>query len=525
MVRISLVIYFLLTALILKAQNRYVVFFTDKDNSPYSISQPQEFLSAKAIDRRVKQNIAITEQDLPVNQTYVDQVKNLGAEVYFKSKWFNAVLVQTTSDVILDIENLSFVSNAELVANNSRLKEGSRISFTEDGEGVEAVANGFQNSLLGVDILHEDGLYGEGITIAFMDSGFTGVNTQSAFNGMLIDMELNLVENDNNIYQYQDHGTRVLSTVAAQIADEYQGVAPNANFLLFVTEDLPTEYRIEEYNFLFAAEMADSAGVDIINTSLGYNNFFTVSSMDYTYEEMDGATTVITRASELAFERGILVVTSVGNEGRNGDWPYLTAPADGPNVLSVGSIREDGSKSDFSSIGPNANGQTKPEVMALGSGATVVNSSGNVVGASGTSFSSPQIAGYAALLWQQYPDLTNKELFDLILSSANRFQSPDNEYGYGVPSYKKLITSVDEGLERLSIFPNPFNENVTISTNEHIQMIFVYDQMGRLIMSNKFNSLDTEASIDTSEWHSGLYIFNIVLSNNQQEKLKLLKVR
>ncbi|MEQ8928161.1 MAG: S8/S53 family peptidase, partial [Fulvivirga sp.] len=491
---------------------------------PYSISQPEEFLSAKAIARRTNQNIAITVQDLPVNASYITELKNLGAEVYYKSKWMNAVLVQTTDAIISDIENLSFVSGSELVANNTRLKQGSRISFTEDDEGTEAAENGFQNNLLGIDQLHEDGLYGEGILMAFMDSGFTGVDTQSAFSGMQIAMALNLVENDDNIYQYQEHGTRVLSTVAAHIPDEFQGVAPNATYFLFVTEDLPTEYRIEEYNFLFAAEMADSAGVDIINTSLGYNNFFTLSSMDYLYEEMDGATTVITRAAELAFERGILVVTSVGNEGNNPDWLYLTAPADGPNVLSVGSIRQDGIKSGFSSIGPNAAGQTKPEVMALGSGAVVVNSSGTVTSASGTSFSSPQIAGYAALLWQQYPDLTNKELFDLIISSGNRFKSPNNEYGYGVPNYNKLITSTENDLLETTIFPNPFNDMVTIASLDQAGLITVFDQMGRLVYTGKSSNHNNELMINTEMWQPGLYIFKVIYSNNRQEKLKLVKV-
>jgi serine protease AprX len=502
------------------AQNRYVVHFTDRINTPYSIDQPQQFLSAKAIVRRTKQGIAVIEEDLPVNPDYLIAIKNTGAEVFFKSKWFNAVLVQADDNAVQMIQNLSFVSKVEYVAPNIRLKPNSRISDTEKTfgtKGTEVLETAFQNNLLGVDILHDAGYEGEGITIAFMDAGFNGVNTalafQHIFQGNKLLMKYNLVENDTNVYQYDVHGTEVFGTVAGLVQDQYYGIASKAEYMLFVTEDVQTEYRIEEYNFLFAAELADSAGADVINTSLGYNTFDD-PSMDYTYQQMDGVTTIITQAAELAFSKGMVVVTSTGNSGNSSTWPYLTAPADGVNVLSVGATDQNNMRASFSSIGPTSDGRLKPELMAFGSSPALLNQNGDIISASGTSFSSPQIAGLVALLWQSQPDLTNKELFDFVISLGNRFNYPDNQYGYGIPSYSKFITKTDPSLEILiKVLPNPFSENIRLRgiNSEMTFTVQIIDVMGKKLFNQEYsNSYRPELNISTSHLLSGTYILRII---------------
>ncbi|HNP17096.1 MAG TPA: S8 family serine peptidase [Fulvivirga sp.] len=524
---------FLLVAVTAMAQNRYVVHFTDKENSPYNVNQPEEFLSTKSISRRINQSIPVVVEDLPVNPDYLAAVKATGAKVFFRSKWLNAVLIEADNTELTAIQGLSFVSNVELVAPNSRLK--SRSSSDNDGKvsknnRTEELETAFQNNLLGVDLLHADGYQGQGVSIAFMDAGYKGVNTAAAFlhlfaNDKLL-MKYNLVENDTNVYQYDVHGTQVFGTVAGQIQNQYEGIATEADFMLFVTEDVPTEYRIEEYNFLFAAEMADSAGVDIINTSLGYNTF-SDPSMNYTYEQMDGVTTIITQAAELAFSKGILVVTSVGNNGKSDTWPYLTAPADGKNVLSVGATDQSNLRANFSSIGPTSDGRIKPELMALGVSPALLNQNGDVIHSSnGTSFSSPQIAGLAALLWQSQPTLSNKELFDLMLSLGNRSENPDNNYGYGIPNYGKYITSVDETSKSIKPFPNPFSDYISLSGMAGSQFIQVdlIDANGKTILKQSFeNMINDELTVDTRHFPSGIYILQLNGAKRQNLIQRMVK--
>ena len=526
--RVIIILFYLGCNVISFAQNRYVVHLKDKNNSPYSISNPSEYLSQRAIDRRSKYSIPITEEDFPVNPDYIQELKINGADVFYNSRWFNAVLIQADETLIPTIEALSIVDHVELVSQGPRLTHG-RIEYQEGEEGTEAYENAVQNDLLGVYSMHEQDLRGEGMLLAFLDGGFLGVDNQEAFshlftNGQIVD-QYNYLDNDDNVYQYDSHGTKVFSTVSAFQDGVYQGVATNAEFLLYVTEEVRntsnsySETRIEEYNMLFAVERADSAGADVISTSLGYSTFddpFT----SYTYQDMDGSTAIVTQAFETAFAKGIFMVTSAGNEG-GGSWQFITAPADGPHVMSVGSVSSDGTRASSSSIGPNANGVIKPDVMAMGGSTSLISDSGLTTG-SGTSYSAPQIAGLAALLWQKQPNLTNQELFDLILSLGNNYSNPNNEYGYGIPSAARLITGTFEDDAQIIAYPNPFNDIIKIENVTSTEEIELWNLLGEKVHLNTNLVENGSLILSTSNLPSGIYILKITDSQADQI-IKLIK--
>ncbi|MCG8450460.1 MAG: S8 family serine peptidase, partial [Pirellulales bacterium] len=299
-----------------------------------------------------------------------------------------------------------------------------------------------------------------------------------------------LVFNSGNPYQYSGHGTAVLSTMAAQHG-AFNGTAYKSDYFLYVTEDVQSEYRIEEYNWAIAAEHADSSGVDIIHSSVGYNTF-NDGGMNYTYNDLDGKTAIVTRAADLAFSKGMFVVTSAGNEGNNSNWPYVTMPADAKNILSVGSVTSTYSKSSFSSVGPTVDGRVKPDVVALGSETAIVNSSGDLTFGNGTSYSAPLVAGLAAGVWQANPDWSNFELLNAIKGTASRSLDPDTTFGYGIPNYNdavigRLLSISDIISDKIKVYPNPFRDNkiyIDITDNKDVLplSILVYDTQGSVLV-------------------------------------------
>ncbi|HYG38173.1 MAG TPA: S8 family serine peptidase [Cytophagales bacterium] len=450
---------------------RYFIYLEDKNGSEYSLERPHDFLTEKAIQRRLKQNIAVTERDLPVSTNYIDQIKSEGGKVVFKSRWLNGVLVEASEEVYAKIKALPFVKEDQdlsfkrkRVASKGKSSLKSYKSFEED-YGTSLL----QNQMLGIDAMHEDGYYGEGITIAVLDAGFYKANEFSLFdslfkNGRVV-ATYDFVNREKEVFEDDSHGMQVLSVMSGYTSGGLIGGAYKSDYVLLKTEEVGTETREEEIFWLAGAEFADSLGADILTSSLGYNTFDNPDD-NYTYADLDGNTALITKAADHAASVGMLVVVSVGNEG-NDSWGTLTLPADGDSVLAVGAVNDKGEYATFSSRGNTADNRIKPEVVALGVGTVVGNSFGGISKNNGTSFSSPLIAALAAGLWEAFPDLTNMELMELIKKSGNNAQSPDSLFGYGIPNYlaaKKLqINGIEDIVKgETLVFPNPLDESFLI---------------------------------------------------------------
>ncbi|NJL11559.1 MAG: S8 family serine peptidase [Microscillaceae bacterium] len=361
---------------------RYFVSFKDKTGTAYSLNKPEDFLSPRAIERRQRYQIPVLERDLPVSATYLKALQSQGATVWYASKWMNGALIEADSLTLLKVQALDFVKPEALLvypkASQPLKNVGIRPSpkplarfnplLIEKAEDYGKARN--QTEMIGADEMHKAGYRGQGMLIAVFDAGFLNADKLSFFQHLFKHGQIlgtyDFVEGDEGVYETGDHGTKVLSTIAAYKKGEMIGTAPEAFFFLFRTEDTRTEYRVEEVNWLIAAEKADSAGVDVINSSLGYTTFDD-AKMDYSYQTLNGKTSFITLAAELAAQTGMLVVNSAGNEG-SGDWRYVGTPADAPSILSVGAVDSQGGYAYFSSVGPTADGRIKPNVSARGSG-------------------------------------------------------------------------------------------------------------------------------------------------------------
>lgn len=460
------------------APERYWIQFTDKDNTPYSVSSPEAFLSARAIARRQRQHIAIVESDLPVDPDYIAQVQAAGAELLNVSKWMNGIVVRITSDAVLQqVLALPFVAATEPVGKQlesaSEWKKG-EVSVNAKSLATLPTDEDYGTAFNQIDMLrgvalHRQGLMGQGMCVAVLDAGFSGVDQLAVFDSLRLNNRIvatrDFVDGDQHVYGHHTHGMAVLSTMAAYMPGTMIGTAPKASYMLLRTEDAGSEFPIEEYNWVAGAEFADSAGADIFNTSLGYNTFDD-PAYDHVYADLDGHTTVAARGSNMAASKGILVVTSAGNEG-NSSWKFISTPADADSALAIGAVTADEQYATFSSIGPGAAGQIKPNVCAQGHQAVVATSSGGFSPGNGTSFAGPIMAGMAACLWQGFPDSSNMAVFDAIQRSAHLFNAPTDEMGHGIPDFMQarlLLTghvpvNVNKD-EFVTMFPSPFTDRL-----------------------------------------------------------------
>jgi subtilisin family serine protease len=509
--------------------NRYVVSFTSKQGTAFSIERPHEFLSAKAMARRQRNGVALTDADLPVAHTFVENLRAAGAEVIFTSRWFNAALIQATPAQLPAIQSLPFVARVQLAAPGPRPQAGRTREVSKTKErfkeaAAAAPATRTQLQMLGLTTMIEEGYDGRGVDVAVFDSGFEGVSSLVFFRHLFqenrVKDQFDFVTRSADVFQLDDHGTEVLSIMAGMSAGSFMGGSPAAGFYLYLTEDIASEYRVEEWNWLFAAERADSAGVDMIVASLGYSTFDD-ASMNYSPSDLNGTTAVVSRAATEAANRGILVVVSAGNSGNDPRWRLVTPPADAMNVLAIGSVNANGVRSTFSSLGPTADGRIKPDLVALGSGTSLVRGSGAVSTGSGTSYAAPLVASLAAGAMQRFPDLSVAALTEAMLASATQGSSPDNQMGFGVPGYEEMVDflrtkDIDDPIE---IYPNPAENFVSVRIRHGLDeniTITMTDTAGRIHLQHTVRIAGAfhPIEVDISHLAQGLYLFKVERAND-----------
>ncbi len=438
-------------AIAAKAQKHtyiYFVAFKDKNNSTFSIKKPQEFLSEKALQRRAKYQIKIDESDLPVNQNYINTICNKRVKFKSASKWLNGILIEITdTDVIREIAKREFVAATVQVAYYDFLKKPGN-EVTEEvptysnpvpsGDIQNIYGEGFdQIKMLQGIMLHQMNYNGEGVTIGVLDAGFLNANKLPWFARLRQNNQIvvckDFVDNDSYVFDGNPHGLEVLSCMATGDTGTFIGTAPRAKYLLLRSEDAETEQLVEEINWAVAAEYADSAGVDLITSSLGYN-LFDDTKTSHTYAHIDGNTAYVTRAAEMAFSKGIVVVCSAGNEGGN-PWRHIGFPADAKHAITVGAVDKNRHIAYFSSQGPTIDGHIKPDVSALGVSATVESPFDDINHSDGTSFSAPITAGMVACLMQAHPQSTPQQIADAVRESGDRAEIADTIYGMGIPDF------------------------------------------------------------------------------------------
>ena len=422
---------------------KYRISLKDKAATEYSLKKPEKYLSAKAIERRRKQNLPIDSTDLPVCRKYIDEIRKQGVKIVVTGKWDNFVTVSCNDTTLIDrIAALPFVLSTEKVwispgagkpsmatERDSVLNQPTIHSDSIYGRAITQIqmSNG--------DKLHEAGFKGQGMTIAVIDAGFHNVDKITAMQNIRILGTKDFVNQQADIFAESSHGMSVLSCIGMNRPDIMTGTAPEASFWLLRSEDEYSEHLVEQDYWSAAVEFADSVGVDVINTSLGYYSFDD-KSKNYKYRDLDGRHALMSRQASHIADKGMILVCSAGNSGA-GSWKKITPPGDADNVLTVGAIDKRAVLATFSSVGNTADHRVKPDVVAVGVGSDVIRTDGNQGRANGTSFSSPIMCGMVTCLWQACPTLTAKEVIELVRRSGDRAVFPDNIYGYGVPDMWK----------------------------------------------------------------------------------------
>lgn len=420
------------------------VYLKDKGLSEYSIDNPDAFLSQEAIDRRWREGKFVDESDLPIASTYIDSLVSTGGEPIVQSRWLSTVVIASKDSTIAErLRNLSIVDSVKWVWKGYRNpytnhERDTSILYPEDEplKPYYGYAEKQIKMLNGIK-LHGQGYRGKGMSVAVIDAGFMNADRLSVFQSLDIAGTRNIVTPQQSVFTSDDHGTKVLSCMAANEPGIMIGTAPEASYWLIKSEDGRSEYPIEEDYWTAAVEFADSVGVKVISSSLGYFMFDT-AELSYDQSLLDGKTAFITQAAEMAADKGMLLFISAGNEG-SGHWEKITFPSDAANVLTVGAITSEKKKSSFSSVGFTADARVKPDVVALGSSTTVTDSNGNIRFANGTSFATPVLAGLGVCLWQALPWLSNHEVIELIQRVSSQYKKPDIELGYGIPDMYKAL--------------------------------------------------------------------------------------
>jgi subtilisin family serine protease len=481
-----------------KGQDTYLVYLK-QDKIQYEANPA---LSSVSIEKRLNNRLPIDHRDFRISNNTLQQLRSYGI-VKCQSRWLTACAMEMTEqnakaigsiDIVLRVIKLKSLSSKK--ASNSKYET----TYTEKEYGQMYA----QVKMHEGQALHDQGFQGQGQRIAVFDAGFSELPTIQSFRHLFIDNRVfssyNFVYDTSNVYGYDGHGTAVLGCMASFLQDTIVGTAPKADYYLFVTEDVRSESKVEEVNWALAAEMADSIGVDIIQSSLGYSTFDDPAT-NYKPHEMDGQTAISSIAANIATSKGILVVSSAGNSGNN-SWRIINAPADADDVVAVGAVNYDRSITNFSSRGYNSKGVIKPNVCAVGRGTALFVNNGNVSFGNGTSFASPTIAGLAACLWQQNKTWSAQKIRSAIYLASDKFASVDSDYGFGIPDFSKATRPilVNSDTAQLKIFPNPSSKSVILEFYSTV----AEDRVDVVVYS--FNKVIKRTSIDVKKGLNQLYL-------------------
>lgn len=509
------------------------VFFRDKGPAADALlERPEAFLTAKALERREAQHLAVDLRDLPVWPAYLDGLRHAGYEVVAVSRWLNAAVITHAASAEKMSAQFDFVRGTRPVMQYQREEpvhaERTEAPLMQSGKthALDYGGAAVQNNMLQISCLHDRGFTGEGILMAVLDDGFLSADTLRVFDTLWSENRViawrDFVNADTLFFDGDPHGTKVLSTIAADQSGLMIGTAPKATFILGITEDLSSETHQEEYNWVSAMEWADSLGAQIIHTSLNYS-VMDPGQGSYTYADMDGNSTIIAIAADIAASRGILVVDIAGNKGSD-PWHHITTPCDADSALCVGAVNAGGMKAGFSSFGPSSDGRVKPDVMAMGLSTIVFShTSANPITGSGTSFAAPIIAGMAACLLQAHPARSNMDIIHAIRMSADRFTTPDSLYGYGIPDackadsllslWDSVGTARDQARLQMSIqlFPNPVQDVLSLRKDKAVDaVVSVMDVTGRVMRRDvAWRKGESELRVDAGELPAGVYLVRV----------------
>lgn len=536
-------------------QYGYAIFFTDKQGSSGSLSSPLSFLSQRSIDRRATQGIAIDSTDLPVSEVYTDSVLKLtGGVVHVFSKWLNVCVIYVfDTTTIASLRGKSFIKDIKWVGyytttQHLKLTPTGKLQSEIDNlkwmktTGTSAYyGNTFaQTTLVNGDYLHDKGYKGQGKLIAVLDAGFLNTDVHPGLDsvmasGRLVDVH-NFIDKSDVVYADNEHGFYCLSTMAGNTPGSYVGSAPYASYALYVTEKEPGDQPIEIYSMAAGTERADSIGTDIISISLGYNTFDVIPNSDYVFaRDFDGKTTIGAQVANMATKKGILFVASAGNEGNPSTAGWILTPGEADSALTVGNVDSHGYPANNSGSGPNAAGVVKPDVCAMGTDTWLLSGTSSMATSSGTSFATPQIAGWAACLWQAFPHATPYMIRNAINRSADHYSAPGIQLGYGVPNFQAALQILDvknignpyDG-NWITVMSNPIKEiinlNANLLTEDRIEFR-LYDLSGRLIYHTQetINAGNTNpVTISLAGLPVGIYILHAT-GNKHNKVIKIVK--
>lgn len=487
------------------------IYFADKPAVAAALANPTTILTQKALDRKARHNVAIDTRDVPMNQGYVQQVQaQTGVTYIAQSKWFNCVLVKGQPAAIDALIALSFVTLIDYADPTKSAQASSYNKFAS----MTATPLNYGNAtnqivMMGLDVLHDTGITGTGMTIAVTDSGFPNVDTNPGFAQLRANGGIaggyDFVAGDASYYGDHFHGSNVLSIMAGSESGNFEGSAPDAQYYLYRTEDAATETPAELAYWVAAAERADSLGVDVINISLGYLDFDNPAE-DFTYSDMDGVTSFMSRGVNVAFEKGMVIVTSAGNSGNSATHPYIASPGDAQGAFTIGAVTASQVKSSFSSIGPTVDGRLKPDVVAQGSGTAFISTAGAVSAGNGTSYSAPLIAGGIACLMQAYPNLTPQQILDTVRQSASQASMPDNLLGYGIPNFgtaQQTLSVNSLSTPQIQLYVQQDNLIIDRAQGQSQTTTTIFNLQGQRVLEQ---IIEQQAVINLSALASGMYI-------------------